>query len=201
MDKYFLYIDILGFSELVQTDLTRVDELYEIIASLNVHKHHVFKAIIFSDTILVYNNGEPRSQEDHYYLLMYLCEFVHDLQNRLAGRNIVFRAIITKGQFVHYEINGIPCFYGSALINAYNSEKTIQAIGLFLDKSCANESDIFNYCEFNDRYDFVFTTKMMDVVEFDYEGNFPLDSYGVEQTDLGWLLIPELLTLKKINKN
>lgn len=36
MDKYFLYIDILGFSELVKNGSNEIDELYEIIASLNV---------------------------------------------------------------------------------------------------------------------------------------------------------------------
>ncbi|RZJ57875.1 MAG: hypothetical protein EOO55_02355 [Hymenobacter sp.] len=201
MDKYFLYIDILGFSDLVKSDTSKVDELYEIIASLNVHEHDIFKAIIFSDTILIYNVSEPRTEHDYKYIVMYLCEFVQDLQDRLAGRNITYRAIITKGQFVHYEINGIPCFYGNALIDAYNSEKDIQAIGLFMDNSCIKYCDIFDYVDFDDKYKFVFTTKIMDKLEFEYNGDFPIDEYWVEQTDLGWLVMPEILTLENIYKS
>nr|WP_320022752.1 hypothetical protein [uncultured Draconibacterium sp.] len=201
MDKYFLYIDILGFSELVKNDTKIVDELYEIIASLNVHDHNVFKTIIFSDTILVYNDAEPIEGHDHRYIVMFLCEFVQDLQNRLTGRNIVYRAIITKGQFIHYEINKIPCFYGSALIDAYNSEKGIQAIGLFIDKSCKNRCVVFKTLEFNEKYDFVFTTQALERVEYEYEGDFPIDYYEVDQTELDWSVTPEIITLENIYRN
>jgi len=201
MDKYFLYIDILGFSELVQNNSPEIDELYVIIASLNVHRHEVFKTIIFSDTILIYNNKEPKTQNDNYYIVMYLCEFVQDLQHRLAGRSIVFRAIITKGQFIHYEINSIPCFYGSALVDTYNSEKKIQAMGLFIDDNCIKDCNIFNFCDYNEKYKFVFITKMMDKLEFEYGGYFPLKQFEVEQTELDYFLIPEILMIEKIYRN
>lgn len=201
MDKYFLYIDILGFSELVINNSSSIDRLYEIIASLNVHQHDAFKAIIFSDTILIYNDKKPKSQHDYNYIVMYLCEFVKDLQNRLAGRNIFFRAIITKGQFIHYKINKIPCFYGTALIDTYNSEKEIQAIGLFMDNNCINHCDIFKFCDYNEKYKFIYTTQTLEVIEFIYKGNFPIDNYEVEQTDLDWLVTPEILTLESIYRN
>ena len=201
MDKYFLYIDILGFSDLVKSKSSKIDELYEIIASLNAHRHDLFKTIIFSDTILIYNTAEPVSKHDCRCVVMYLCEFVHDLFIRLAGRNIFYRAIITKGQFVHYEINGIPCFYGSALIDTYNSEKGIQAVGLFIDKPCVKYCDIFQYCDFNDKYNFVFITQTMDTLETIYQGEFPISEYEVEQTDLGWLIMPEIISLGDIYSN
>ena len=37
-DKYLLYIDVLGFRDLVRSDLTRVYDLYRVVANLNVHR-------------------------------------------------------------------------------------------------------------------------------------------------------------------
>ena len=54
-DRYLLYIDVLGFSALIDEGLGKINDLYEVIASLNVHRHDAFKVIVFSDTILVYN--------------------------------------------------------------------------------------------------------------------------------------------------
>jgi hypothetical protein len=73
-ERFFLYIDILNFSNLIK-QRGRVEELYDIIDSLNVHRHHAFTTVIFSDTILVYNKVNPRNIEDIRYLVMFLCEF------------------------------------------------------------------------------------------------------------------------------
>src|SRR5271169_2114681 len=100
--------------------------------SLHVHTHPSFRAIVFSDTILVYNTEGQDAAFDRHYLVMYLCEFAHDLQQRLTEKDIFFRAVLVKGAFHHYELNGIPCFFGEALIRAYLSERTIKAIGLFM---------------------------------------------------------------------
>ena len=96
--KYLLYIDLLGFSDLV---LKRgaVSRLYNIINSLNAHKHHAFRTIAFSDTLLVYNTYDPVSEHDRHYIVMFMCEFAQDLFYRLIGRNLYFRAYLTKGEF------------------------------------------------------------------------------------------------------
>lgn len=52
-ERFFLYIDILGFKELIN-DKSAVTELYQIIDSLNVHGDGDFTCIVFSDTIVVY---------------------------------------------------------------------------------------------------------------------------------------------------
>lgn len=122
-NRYILYIDILGFTELVRQRSNLVDQIYEAIASLNVHNHSSFKTVVFSDTIVVYNIEGSDTPRDSKYLIMFMCEFVKDLMHRLTGRGIFSRSVITKGDFVHYEINKVPCFYGNALINAYNAEK------------------------------------------------------------------------------
>jgi hypothetical protein len=134
-DRYFLYLDILGFTDLVKKRSDRViHDLYEVIASVNANKHDAFKVVVFSDTVVVYNVNGGDTPRDSSYLIMFMCEFIKDLMHRLTGRGIYFRALITKGDFTHYELNGMPCFFGNALVDAYYAEKELKAIGLFMHK-------------------------------------------------------------------
>lgn len=55
-EKFLLYIDILGFTEMAIKEPRKVERIFATIDSLNVHQHGAFKTIVFSDTILVYNN-------------------------------------------------------------------------------------------------------------------------------------------------
>lgn len=201
MNKYFLYIDILGFSQLVATSPEKVDDLYEAVASLNVHAHDAFEAIVFSDTVLIYNTVDSAHTKDDEYLVMYLCEFAKDLQYRLAGRDIAFRAILTYGPFVHYTLNNIPCFYGQALIDTYNAEKNIQAMGVFIDKSISKYITVFSLSSFDDKYDFVHTTQSFQEVEDLHQGVFPLNEFSLTQTDLGVVFAAEFLYAKYLYDN
>jgi hypothetical protein len=111
-ERYLLYIDMLGFSDLV---LKRggVGDLYKIIDSLNVHKHSAFKTIAFSDTLLVYNTYEPNTADDRRYAVMFMCEFAQDLFYRLVPRDLHFRAFLTKGEFEHQYLPHLQAFYGT----------------------------------------------------------------------------------------
>lgn len=200
-DRYLLYIDILGFSDLVQGDTSRIDDLYEVIASLNVHKHDAFKAVVFSDTILVYNTESAHSRHDRNYLVMFLCEFAQDLLHRLVERNIYFRAVLVKGEFNHYELNGIPCFFGPALVNAYNSGKEIKAIGLFIAKDVDKDNDIFSTSNFDENFNFVFVTQSLQRVERDFQGGFPADAWLFEDTEEIWHIVPEVLFVQSLHTN
>lgn len=199
--RYLLYIDILGFSQLVSEDERRVNDLYEVIASLNVHKHDTFRAVVFSDTILVYNAVRAQSEHDKRYLVMFLCEFAQDLMHRLVERNIVFRAVLVRGEFTHYELNSIPCFFGPALVHAYKSEKDIQAIGLFISTELIPENDIFKSHSFDDNFHFVYITQSLQRVEHDFQGGFPVDAWLFEDTDEIWHIVPEALMLRHIYDN
>ncbi|NRF65316.1 hypothetical protein [Vibrio coralliilyticus] len=191
-NKFFLYLDILGFTELVRNDRARIDDLYEVIASLNANNHHAFKVVVFSDTVVVYNVDGGDTPADAKYLVMFMCEFVRDLMHRLMGREIYFRAVITHGDFTHYELNGIPCFFGNALVDAYNSEKQLKAIGLFIDKKVSQYCDIFNYKQYNENFDFVYVTQSLDEIEIWGGSGFPIPSDMIECTDSKWFLAPEL---------
>ena len=129
-DRYLLYIDVLGFENLVDTAPERVDDLFEIIASLNLHHHNEFSAIMFSDTILVHNVSLPVSDNDRKTIVMYQCEFFRDLLHRVAGRSLALRGVLTYGQFEHYRLNNVPYFYGQAFNRAYRLEKCLEVTGL-----------------------------------------------------------------------
>ncbi|EFN4619269.1 hypothetical protein JKL13_000234 [Escherichia coli] len=189
-ERFFLYLDILGFTDLVRQGSARIDDLYEVIASLNAHSHDAFKVIVFSDTVVVYNVNGGDTPADAKYLVMFLCEFVKDLMHRLTGRNVYFRAVITHGDFTHYEINGVPCFYGNALVDAYNSEKELKAIGLFIDKKISKYCNIFKFEEYNENYDFVYVTQSLYEPE-SYQ--LPVSAQFIEQTDSKWFIYPEIM--------
>jgi hypothetical protein len=191
--RYFLYLDILGFTDLVKkNDGKSITDLYEVIASLNVHRHSAFKVVVFSDTVVVYNVNGGDTPRDSSYLIMFLCEFVKDLMHRLTGRGIYFRSVITYGDFTHYELNGIPCFFGNALVDAYNSEKELKAIGLFIHKEISHHSDIFKYREFNENYNFVYVTQALEEIELWGINGFPLAKDFIESTGSEWEIFPEI---------
>lgn len=198
-DRYLLYIDILGFSNLVKDSNAKIEDLYEVIASLHVHNHPSFRVIIFSDTILVYNVEGGDVRRDRTYLVMYLCEFAQDLQHRLTAKDIFFRAVLVKGQFTHYELNGIPCFFGEALIRAYRMEKEIEAIGLFMQNGIVKDSDIFPTRKFNDRCSFVYITQSLTRVERGEVGDFPMEAWIIEETDEIYHFTPEVMYLKQLH--
>jgi hypothetical protein len=197
-DRYLLYIDILGFTDLVSESNARIQDLYEIIASLNVHDHPSFKAIIFSDTILVYNVEGDDTRGDRSYLVMYLCEFAQDLQRRLTEKDIFFRAVLVRGDFTHYELNQIPCFFGEALIRAYNVEKDIKAIGLFMQNDIIKDSDVFPTRSFAKDFNFVYITQSLTRVEEGHVGELPAIAWLMEDTDEIFHFTPEVLYLKRL---
>lgn len=199
--RYLLYIDILGFSDLVAKNKAKIEDLYEVLASLHAHDHDAFKCIIFSDTMLVYNLSFSSQQREAEYYLMFMCEFARDLLHRLTKRGVFFRAVITQGDFQHYELNSIPCFFGTSLIHAYQSEKKIKAVGLFLQNSLREYCDIFPKRRFNAEFDFVYITQALDELEGESGGIFPLDAWLIEDTDLIWMVTPELLHLVDLYAN
>jgi hypothetical protein len=194
-DQYLLYIDILGFEHLVETAPQKVDDLYEIVESLNVHAHSSFAAITFSDTILVHNVSAPVKDEDHRYLVMYQCEFARDLMHRIAGRGIVFRAVLLYGAFQHYRLNSRPYYYGPALNRAYRTAESLQVTGLVMDDHCRRYSSIFKCRSFEDSWYYVFLTQALEKFEDTYGATIPLSKAVVDDTDLGWYLGPELEVL------
>lgn len=85
MEKAFLYIDILGFKNLVTSNTDKVESIFKIIDSLHVHKDIAFQTIVFSDTILVFNKDNRYPL--HFYVT-YLIEYAQQLFYRLSMINV-----------------------------------------------------------------------------------------------------------------
>lgn len=200
--KYFLYIDILGFGDLVKENSDEIESLYAIINSLNVHRHETFNTIVFSDTILVYNKCEISSKEDHEYIVMYACEFVQDLMYHLADKNRHFRAILTYDYFKHYNLENVECYYGTALVNCYHKEKAVNGLGLFIDRKILKYHRIFPTIRYDHELDFVCVLQCLQRLYENTEGILPThDTSIIEQTDEYWAIKFELNILRNIYNN
>ena len=148
-DRFLLYVDLLGFSEIVRSKPEILPDLFKVLDNSNAHQHGVFRVIQFSDTIIIYNEPYVDSDDDKRYCAMYLCEFAQEIQYMLLGRDAFLRGLITYGQFddtgptpnASYE--NIRGFWGKALIAAYLAEREIQAVGLFVDRTVKPYMHIF----------------------------------------------------------
>lgn len=199
-DKYLLYLDILGFSEMVK-DSERVFSLYKIINALNVHSHDVFECIVFSDTLLVYNHEDPKSDRDRRYLVMFLIEFAQDLLCRLIGRDTYFRAVLTKGSFWHDRMENLDSYFGEALVRAHRDEKKLIGCGLFIDRRLNKYNKIFDTAKHNAAYDYVFVTQNIQSASEYGRGGFPFPGELLDSTTMNFDTYAELIFLRDIYLN
>lgn len=189
-ERFLLYIDILGFSEMTRSEPRKVTRLYSILDSLVVHRNYSFKTIVFSDTVLTYNQQLPQSDKDREDLIWYLTEFAEDLHRKLIGQDIYFRAILTAGDFSHYQLKNIECFYGGALIKAYTAEKNIPSLGLFMDNSCVPYNRFFRLENFDAGLSFVYLNRALESFSEAFGGDpaLPIQAEGLDM----WALSPDL---------
>lgn len=173
-ERYLLYIDVLGFGDLVSTDSRRVELLYEVIDSLNVHHHDMFETIVFSDTVLVYNRDTPQSEQERKYIVWYSIEFAEDLHHRLTGQGIYFRAVLVKGDFRHYAMQNLQAYFGQALISAYTTEKEIPSLGLFITDQCNADNEYFRTSPFGNGLNFVYLNRDIERLCGDTDDTFPI---------------------------
>ena len=113
MKRAFLYIDILGFKNLVNTKSEKVDKTFQIFDGLNVFKHHSLQVIIFSDTILLFNKEDYWSED---YFITHLREYAQELFYKLSWLNIYFKGIIIFGEFNFNELKNFQAYYSDALV-------------------------------------------------------------------------------------
>ena len=199
-EHYLLYLDVLGFSEMAATP-NRVLNLYQIMDRLNVHAHKVFKSIVFSDTLLVYNVLQPRDANDRNYCVMYLLEFAQDLLYRLIGRNYYFRAILTKGEFLYHRFENLEAFFGQALIDAYRQEKDLIGVGLFLDNRLLLENTIFPTQQHCDRYHYVFLTQDVTSANDYGKAGFPFSGAILDSTATNFPTYAQFVFLADVYAN
>lgn len=198
-EKFLLYIDLLGFSNIVGAS-DKVRSLYKIVDSLNAHKHHYFKTIVFSDTILVYNTEEPKDDSDRNYIVWYAIEFAEDLHHRLIGTGTFFRAVLTHGEFDHYNLENIECFFGRALVDAHHSEEKLPAIGLFIDDKCQQFNEYFPTASFIPNRRFVYLNRSLERLQETSNGVLPVDPLYVDTSQEFPFILWELHFLREVYK-
>ncbi|MCK9713303.1 hypothetical protein LT706_17465 [Pseudomonas syringae pv. syringae] len=198
-DRFLLYIDILGFSEMVSKEPRKVVRVYEILDTLNVHGRSDFKVIVFSDTILIYSSSTVSSDPDRAYCIQALIDFASDLHHRLVGQDIYFRAVIVKGDFHHYERNHVNCFFGSALITAYHAEKAIPSLGLFISDECSRFGLMQKIADFSPGLSFVFLCEGLQALSALSPNKWPINLRGSPGEDFAINLPWDVRFLKDIH--
>lgn len=200
-ERFLLYIDILGFTEMVRREPRKVARIYSILDGLNVHRHKSFKTIVFSDTVLVYNHELAKSDSDREYLIWYLTEFAEDLHHRLTGQDIYFRAALVAGDFFHYKLDNIECFFGAALLSAYFAEKEIPSLGLFMDEECSRYNKYFRLARFNSDYYFVYLSRSLEKINSYSGGKFPVKKYPMHVGDIAPEITWQVRFLKDVHEH
>lgn len=181
MDEiYFLYLDILGFKELIN-DNAKILDLYAEIDNLNVHSDKDFHTIIFSDTILVAADSQWNQHPSQ--VIMWLTEFSQDLFYRLSHKDIHFRALITKGSFTYKRYNNFEAYHGKALVDCYVKESQVKCCGTFLDNNLTKYSTVFKTSKFDSDVSFVHLMQHLDDISLPYE-NYPIDGSYLEATGM-----------------
>lgn len=130
--RYLLLLDILGFSELVETK--RTQDIYAVID--NALKafgrweelNGLFKTIYFSDTFLFYQ--EPKGYGSWAFLDIYAIGGM--VLSALLAAGIPARGAISFGEFeVDFDSTGRhQVYFGMALIEAYKAEQREKWIGI-----------------------------------------------------------------------
>lgn len=137
MKRFILYIDILGFKELLK-NLTP-ESIYNIVdSSLQIRNNfdeiqNNFSVIYFSDTIIFYRNENGYNRKTFLDIIT----VAETIFVALLARRIPIRGVITYGEFnVNSDSsNKYEIFFGDALIEAYELERKENWIGVTVAKS------------------------------------------------------------------
>jgi hypothetical protein len=135
--RYLLYMDILGFSDLVASKGT--DEVYcTIMSALDVFNrwekiNRLFRTLYFSDTFIFYQ--EPKGYGEWAFLDVYAIGGM--LLSALLAKGIAARGAITFGNFevISDSKTNRQVYFGPALIEAYKAEQQENWIGITIQRS------------------------------------------------------------------
>ena len=195
MNRVFLYIDILGFENLVRTNHVKVDQIFAIFDTPKVHKHFALQTIVFSDTILSFNKDKSLSTDAY---CTYLVEYSQDLFYRLSAINVYFKGILTFGEFNFSKMTYIQAYYGIALIDAYKDESILEGFGLYVDKRLSNEIIVFDKVPFTEKYDFILLCQSLKNLYSTTEGILPININLLSETDTFYRIDEDLRFFREI---
>lgn len=135
--RYLLFIDVLGFSELVQTQSAEsvyvvVDEALRAFGRWE-ELNQQFRTLYFSDTFIFYQASEGYG--DWAFLDVYAIGAM--VLSALLAKGIPARGAITFGEFVVRQDSSTKhqVYFGKALIEAYRAEQRENWIGITIQPS------------------------------------------------------------------
>jgi hypothetical protein len=174
LKRVFLYIDILGFENLVREKSNKVEYIFQTFNGLKVFRNHDLRTVVFSDTILVFNKEENKPLNFYYE---YLVEYAQELFYRLAIVNVYYRGIITYGEFDFTQLANIQSYYGLALIESYKAEKNkkLKGFGLYIDKQISNNIITFSKIDISDNFDYIILCQSITNLYSFTQGKLPVD--------------------------
>ncbi|MCH7472651.1 hypothetical protein IIA79_06845 [bacterium] len=121
-ERFLLYVDILGFRDLVQSNETRAVYMLldQLLAQCEESKFLLkgFRTLYFSDTVLIYKESREFLERE----LLDICFIASKLWCALAANNIPCRGALAYGDF-HAEMNSSGehiVFCGKALVEAHD---------------------------------------------------------------------------------
>lgn len=196
MEKAFLYIDVLGFKNLVTCSSNKVKLIFQIIDSLHVHKDIAFQTIVFSDTILIFNKDNKYPL--HYYVT-YLIEYAQQLFYKLSMINVYFKGIITLKSFTYIEMQNFNAYYGEALISTYQDEKELNGFGVYIDKFISNNAFLFDKIEINEKYNYILLCQSLIKLYKETKGKLPTSKIILTKTDDYYRIDEDLRFLREID--
>lgn len=195
MKRTFLYIDLLGFENLVDTKSGKVDKIFQIIDGLNVFKHSSLQVIVFSDTVLVFNKEDNWTKN---YFVTYLIEYAQELFYKLSWLNIYFKGIITYGEFNFNELKNFQAYYGESLIETYKDESSLEGFGLYINKELNKNVIVFEKVDFNEKYDYILLCQSYINLYDDTDGKLPIDINLLTETDTYFRIDEDLRFFREI---
>lgn len=196
MSKVFLYLDILGFSQLVDSKSDKIEKIFSAINELHVYKDNEFQTIVFSDTILIFNKKDNQS---HHFYVTYLIEYTQQLFYKLASLNVFFRGILSVGDFNYIELNNFNAYYGIVLNRSYQSEKELKGFGLYVHKSLCSEVITFDTISIDENYHYVLLCQSLINLYKQTSGELPVDCDLFSKTDSFCRIDDDLRFLREIN--
>ena len=195
MNRAILYIDILGFKDILTRNPSKVDEIFKVVDELKVHKHFALQTVVFSDTILVFNLNESHSID---YYCTYLIEYAQELFYKFSAIDIYYKAVLSYGEFNYSQLNNIQAYYGAALIEAYSDEKELEGFGLFINKNISSEVVVFDKIYFNEKFDYVLLCQSLKNLYSITKGILPIDINLLSEIDNFYGIDEDLRFFRKI---
>jgi hypothetical protein len=146
--KYLLYLDILGFKELIKERTP--EDIYNIIDKCLAESYEevrftdLFSTLYFSDTIIFYQTSEMSI----FSAFFVITGIARGIYTKLLTEGIPVRGAISFGEFiVKLDSEGRNSIYfGDALIDAFDLEKKDEWVGIVISSLAYNNvlTDLIN---------------------------------------------------------